>query len=104
LELLCTNAWGQKADEADHVTCRACYIYSSNPHPDPVTVQAMHASLEVVAVRATEIFGRQWTKLLYAVGNVTVDPSAGGKDDLAKTARVRLQQMAEDQLKKLGAW
>ena len=53
---------------------------------------------------AVEIFGRQWTKLLYAIGNITVDPSTGGKDDLAKTARVRLQQMAEDQLKKLGAW
>ncbi len=64
----------------------------------------MHATLEVVVVRATEIFGRQWTKLLYAIGSVTVDPSVGGKDDLAKTARVRLQQMAEDQLKKLGAW
>lgn len=64
----------------------------------------MHATLEVVALRATEIFGRQWTKLLYAIGNATVDPSVGGKDDLAKTARVRLQQMAEDQLKKLGAW
>lgn len=64
----------------------------------------MHAALEVVVVRATEIFGRQWTKLLYAIGNVTVDPSVGGKDDLAKTARVRLQQLAEDQLKKLGAW
>lgn len=64
----------------------------------------MYATLEVVAVPAVEIFGRQWTKLLYAIGNATVDPSSGGKDDLAKTARVRLQQMAEDQLKKLGAW
>lgn len=66
--------------------------------------QAMHATLEVVAVPAAEVFGRQWTKLLYAVGNGTVDPSSGGQGDLAKTARVRLQQIAEDQLKKLGAW
>ena len=64
----------------------------------------MHATLEVVGMRAAEIFGGQWTKLLYAIGNATVDTSVGRKDDLAKTARVRLQQMAEDQLKKLGAW
>jgi hypothetical protein len=64
----------------------------------------MHATLEVVAVHGVEIFGRQWIKLLYAIGNVTVDPSTGGKGDLAKTARIRLQQLAEDQLKQLGAW
>lgn len=63
----------------------------------------MQSALEVVSGTAAQMFGKQWIKLLWAIGTASIEDSVGGTDDLAKTARVRLQQSAEDQLKRFGA-
>lgn len=50
------------------------------------------------------MFGRQWIKLLMAIGQAsTEDGKVGASDDAGKTARVRLQIKAEKILTDLGA-
>lgn len=86
----------------------ALHVRSSLPrHGSIMTniseLQVMQSALDVVGASAAEMFGKQWVKLLWAIGNASAQQGVGGSDDLAKTARVRLQQKAEEQLKLLGA-
>jgi hypothetical protein len=51
------------------------------------------------------MFGRQWIKLLMAMGQASMeDGKVGASDDAGKTARVRLQLKAEKLLEDLGAF
>jgi hypothetical protein len=63
----------------------------------------MHSSLEVVASAGVTMFGKQWIKMLIAIGQATLeDGRVGSTDDAGKTARVRLQLKAEKLLSDYG--
>lgn len=66
-------------------------------------LQAMHACLELGASKGLSMFGRQWIKLLIAIGQATMEEGrVGASDDAGKTARVRLQLQAEKLLADAG--
>jgi hypothetical protein len=63
----------------------------------------MHACLELGAPKGLSMFGKQWIKLLIAIGQATMDAGRmGASDDAGKTARVRLQLRAETLLANSG--
>lgn len=64
----------------------------------------MHACLEMGAPKGLSMFGKQWIKLLIAIGQATLDEGrVGAPDDAGKTARVRLQLKAEKLLADSGS-
>jgi len=63
----------------------------------------MHSSLEVVASTGLTMFGKQWIKMLIAIGQATLEEGrVGSTDDAGKTARIRLQLKAEKLLADCG--
>lgn len=70
---------------------------------DILLSQLMHSSLEVVASAGLTMFGKQWVKMLIAIGQATLEESrVGSPDDAGKTARIRLQLKAEKLLGDYG--
>ncbi|CCA68347.1 hypothetical protein PIIN_02213 [Serendipita indica DSM 11827] len=63
----------------------------------------MHSCLEMAAGTGLAMFGRQWLKLLIALGQSSMEEGRmGASDDAGKTARVRLQLRAEKLLGEAG--
>ena len=63
----------------------------------------MHSCLEIAANKGLAMFGRQWLKLLIAIGEASMEEGRmGASDDAGKTARVRLQLRVEKLLSEAG--
>jgi hypothetical protein len=73
------------------------------PADIPLATQLMHSSLELVATAGVTMFGKQWIKMLIAIGQATLeDGRVGSTDDAGKTARIRLQLKVEQLLADYG--
>lgn len=64
----------------------------------------MHSCLEAASDTGRALFGKQWAKLLFSMGQASVGNGImGAEEDLGQTGRVLVQIKAEQLLVEMGA-